>query len=315
MKRLSLTLLSALAALAPAMGSRRPIPIVLDTDIGTDIDDAFALALIVRSPELDLVGVTTVSGDTQARARIAAKLLWACGGKWRAVPVYAGPPGRPQPIEQARWARDFASPALHLSGAVPFLDKTFESRPGKVTLVAIGALTNVAALLRRDPAAARAIPEIALMGGSIAEGYAPGKPADPEWNIVSDVPAAQAVFSSGIPLIMAPLDVTNRLRLGRDRRERIFSQGTPLTDGLGALYRLWGRETPVLYDPMAVAMLIRPDLCSARRLAVSVDARGYTLAAAGGAQPNALVGLHGDPEAFFGFCLSRLAPLTDTTQQ
>src|SRR5579859_6623000 len=117
------------------------IPILLDTDIGTDIDDAFAVALILRSPELDLLGVTTVSGDTQARARLAAKMLWEAGR--RAVPVAAGEPGKPLPIDQCRWAAGFASPQLLRQTAVDFLKKQFDKRPGEITLVAIGPLTNI----------------------------------------------------------------------------------------------------------------------------------------------------------------------------
>src|SRR5258708_18655945 len=94
------------AAAPPSVPSK--IPILLDTDIGTDIDDAFALALILESPELDLLGVTTVSGDTQARARLAAKMLWEA--QRRDVPVAAGEPGKPLRIDQARWARGFTSP-------------------------------------------------------------------------------------------------------------------------------------------------------------------------------------------------------------
>ena len=80
------------AASGAAIAVDKPIPIILDTDIGSDVDDAFAVALILGSPELDLVGVTTVSGDTQARARLAAKMLWEAGK--RDVPVAAGEPGR-----------------------------------------------------------------------------------------------------------------------------------------------------------------------------------------------------------------------------
>src|SRR6516225_2650160 len=102
---------------ADSQGSSQPkIPVILDTDIGTDIDDAFALALILASPELELLGVTTVSGDTQARARLAAKLLWEAGGAWRKVPVYAGEPGSPQPIDQARWATPLPAPRCTRTG-------------------------------------------------------------------------------------------------------------------------------------------------------------------------------------------------------
>src|SRR6516165_9777987 len=167
------------------------IPVVLDTDIGTDIGDAFALALILKSPELELLGVTTVSGDTQARARLAAKLLWEAGGAWREVPVYAGEPGTPQPIDQARWATPFTSPALHADGAVNFLRREINRRPGAITVIAIGELTNVAALLQSDPSAASKIKRIALMGGSVERGYAPDSKPEPEWNVKSNPQAAQ----------------------------------------------------------------------------------------------------------------------------
>ena len=104
------------------------IPIILDTDIGTDIDDAFALALIINSPELELLGVTTVSGDTPARARLAAKMLWEAGGKWRQVPVAAGEPGSPQPIDQARWAQGFTRVR---EGQPPNATVALKSNPAK----------------------------------------------------------------------------------------------------------------------------------------------------------------------------------------
>ena len=252
------------------------IPVILDTDIGTDIDDAFALALIINSPEFELLGVTTVSGDTAARARIAAKLLWEAGGKWRQVPVVAGVPGAAQPIEQARWADGFVSPQILKESAVDFLRGKFHRYPGQITLIAIGELTNVAALIKADPLAAKKIKRIALMGGSIARGYGPGSKPDAEWNIKSNPAAAQVVFSSGIPITMAPLDVTAMLKLDAAGRSRIFSQNTPVTNALAALYHLWNQETPTLFDPMAVAMVLDPGLCQTKDVAVEVDHQGFT---------------------------------------
>jgi inosine-uridine nucleoside N-ribohydrolase len=280
-------------------------PIILDTDIGSDIDDAFAVALIVNSPELELVGVTTVSGDTQARARLAAKLLWEAGPAWRRIPVYAGEPGKPQSMDQTRWAAGFSSPALHLNGAVDFLRTEINRRPGKITLITIGELTNVAALLKSDPSLAKKIKQIAMMGGSVARGYAPDSKPDAEWNIKSNSEAAQVVFSSGVPLIVAPLDVTGMLQLDAAARRRVFTQLTPLTNSLTLLYHLWGNETPTLFDPMAVAMLIDPSLCETQQLALQVDAQGYTRIAPG-KPANATVGMHTDPKKFFDFYLSRV---------
>jgi inosine-uridine nucleoside N-ribohydrolase len=289
----------------PAASSQTPV--ILDTDIGSDIDDAFALALIVNSPELELLGVTTVSGDTQARARLAAKLLWEAGGAWRKVPVYAGKPGKPQSIDQTRWANGFSSSALHMSGAVDFMKAEINRRPGGITLIAIGELTNVAALLKSDPEIAKKVKLIALMGGSVARGYAPESKPEAEWNIKSNPEAAQAVFSSGVPLLVAPLDVTAMLKLDAAGRRRVFTHLTPLTNALTILYHLWGDETPTLFDPMAVAMLIDSSLCETQKLAIEVDARGFTRVL-GGKPANATVGMHTDPRKFFEFYLGRLAP-------
>src|ERR1035441_2454574 len=122
MQKISALLTAVLltACFCAAADSPAKIPVILDTDIGTDIDDAFALALIINSPEFELLGVTTVSGDTATRARIAAKMLGEAGGKWRQVPVVAGVPGPRQDINQAAWADGFTSPQILNQSAVDF---------------------------------------------------------------------------------------------------------------------------------------------------------------------------------------------------
>jgi len=302
----ALAIILLTACLAGAADSASKTPVLLDTDIGTDIDDAFALALIMSSPELELLGVTTVSGDPAARARLAAKFLWEAGGKWRQVPVVAGASGPAQPIEQTRWADGFVSPQILKESAVDFLRGQFHRRPGEITLVAIGELTNVAALLKADPVVATKVKRIVLMGGSIARGYAPGSNPEPEWNIKSDPAAARAVFESGIPILMAPLDVTAMLQLDAAARSRVFNQGSPVTNSLAALYHLWNRETPTLFDPMAVALAIDPSLCQTKRLAIEVDGQGFTRIVEG-KPANATVGMETDPAKFFDFYLSRVA--------
>ena len=305
-KILTLTpiLLLATSLIGFAAGPEK-IPVILDTDIGTDIDDAFALALIMNSPELELLGVTTVSGDTAARARIAAKMLWEAGGKWRQVPVVAGVPGPKQEINQAPWADGFVGPQILKESAVDFLRGKFHRYPGEITLIAIGELTSVAALLKADPLVAKKIKRIALMGGSVECGYGPGSKPEAEWNIKSNPQAAQVVFTSGIPIIMAPLDVTAMLKLDAEGRRRIFSSHTPLTNDLADLYRLWKNETPTLFDPMAVAMLIDPGICQTKDLAIEVDSQGYTRVVEG-RSANATVGLSTNPGKFFQFYFSRV---------
>lgn len=283
----------------------KPVPVLLDTDIGSDIDDAFAIALILHSPELDLRAVTTVSGDTAARARLAAKMLWVDGR--RTIPVAAGVPGRKLDIPQAPWADGFTSPALRKEPAVELMKSTIDQAHGRIVVMAIGPLTNVAALLRQYPGEKKNIREIVLMGGSIARGYYPNSGPTAEYNIAADAPAAQVVFTSGIPILMAPLDVTARLQLDESNRQVIFAKGTPLTDALEALYKLWGQPTPTLHDPMAISLFLDPELCTIQHLAVQVDDKGMTRVEEG-KPANAEVALETDPVRFIRFYVHRVAP-------
>ncbi|HEV2491529.1 MAG TPA: nucleoside hydrolase [Terriglobia bacterium] len=289
----------------PVSNMRVLTPILIDTDIGTDIDDAFALALEIRSPELELLGVTTVSGDTQARARLAAKLLWDSGLQF--VPVAAGRPGKPLPKEQTRFADGFASPQLQTEPAVELLRSQIDQRPGKITLDAIGPLTNVAELITQYPVTARKLKRIVLMGGSIAHGYGTSLTPAAEYNIVSDPKAAQTVFTSGIPILIVPLDATAMLDLNAANRHRVFTHLTTLTNDLTILYHLWNNETPILFDPMTIALLIDPSVCETKELYVQVDDRGFTRVVPG-KPPNATVALKADTAKFFDLYLRRVAP-------
>ena len=296
--------------LAIAGRAGEPVPVIFDTDIGGDIDDAYALAQILRSPELKLLGVTTVSGDTVARARLAAKLLAVDG---RAdIPVYAGLSHAMQYLGHTVWAKDFAAPALHPSGAVEFMRGQIDAHPGEITIIAIGELTNIAALLVSEPGIAGKIKAIALMGGSVRRGYAPGSKPEPEWNIKSNAPAAQAVFSSGVPLLVAPLDSTADLKLAPEWKVRIFSRGTPLNDALASVdfiwrhTNTWNAEMPTLFDNLAVALVATPSVVPLTPLYISVENDGLTRVVEGRA-PNARVALTSNPAAFLEYVTVRLS--------
>ena len=146
------------------------------------------------------------------------------------------------------------------------------------------------------------------MGGSVDRGYgdpyAAPTPPQPEWNILNDIPSAQKLFASGVPLYVMPLDST-QLKLDEVKREFLFRQGTPLTDALAILYHQWGQQTPTLFDPMTIAFIDNPKLCPVQAMNIAVDAKGLTLRGTGA--PNAQVCLHSDPEEFFRFYLGRVA--------
>lgn len=292
-----------LATATAIAATPRPIPIVLDTDIGSDIDDAFALALVLKSPEFDLRAVTTVSGDTQARARLAAKMLWVAGR--RNVPVAAGTPGGKLDIAQTRWADGFTAPSLVKENAVGLMRSEIDRGHGAIVIIAIGPLTNVAAFLTQYPGEKTKIKRIVLMGGSIAHGYYPGSGPTAEYNIAADAKASEVVFSSGIPILMAPLDVTARLQLDEAHRQAIFGQAAPLGEALHSLYVLWAQPTPTLHDPMAVSLLLDPQLCTLKPLAIQVTGKGMTVAEKG-KEPNAMVAVDTTPARFIDFYTDRV---------
>ena len=285
--------------------------VIFDTDIGTDIDDAYALAAIIHRPELELLGVTTVSSDAVARARLATKLLAIAGPKWARVPVYAGISTPVQYMKQVEWANGYSSPMLHESGGIDFMRREINRRPGEVTIIAVGELTNVAALLDAEPGIGKKIRAISLMGGAIYRGYAPGSKPEPEWNIKSNAEAARKVFASGVPLLVAPLDSTADLKLTPEMRVELFNRGVPLNDALAALDAVWRHtnhwkgDNPTLFDVLAVELVAprRPYKLESLRVDVAPD--GLTQPVKDG-KPNAQVSIEVDIPAFMKEFVTRL---------
>lgn len=290
---------------AQAQSAAQPQKVIIDTDIGDDIDDAFAVALALRSPEIQILGVTTTFGDTETRARLADRLLTEAGHP--EIPVAAGSPTPPKStFTQRKYAEGGQSPPKTYPNAVDFILNQIDQNPGQITLVCIGPLVNIGQLIDKDPAAFRNLKKIVMMGASVRRGYgdpyAAPTPPQPEWNIINDIPAAQKLFASGVPIYMMPLDST-QLKMDETKRAFLFKQATPLTEALGALYYEWGQQTPTLYDPMTIAFIDDPELCPVESMHIDIDARGMTRPGPGA--PNVQVCLKSDSEAFFRFYLSR----------
>jgi inosine-uridine nucleoside N-ribohydrolase len=296
-------------AQAPAVSSGGTAQLVIiDTDIGDDIDDAFALALALRSPELKILGVTTAFGDTELRARLVDRYLAAVGRK--DIPVAAGVATQANNVfTQAAYARQI--PERKHPDGVAFLLDQIRKHPGEITIIAIGPEGNLAAAMQRDSATFRKVKRVVLMGGSVYRGYGDEhRPPQPEWNIVCDPAAARALFTSGVPIFVMPLDST-QVHLPTQEREKIFAFGSPLTDQLTLLYHQWVARTdnhaadPTLFDPVAVTYAIRPDLCPAKPLRIEVDDKGMTRPVDGA--PNAQVCLQSDERGFLSLLLTRVA--------
>ena len=291
-----------------ARASANSEKIIIDTDIGDDVDDAFAVALALRSPELQILGISTTFGDTETRAKLLDRLLGEAGRT--DIPIAVGIPSHAESnFTQRRYAEGglFARPSH--PQAVDFILGQIRRYPGEITLVAIGPLVNVGALIDKDAATFRKLRRVVLMGGSIERGYGDlgyTKPHGPdaEWNIKNDIPSAQKLFASGVPIFMMPLDST-QLKLDEVKRAALFQAGTPITDALTLLYHEWGQETPTLFDPMTIAYIVNSKLCPVTSMHITVDDKGFTRPGRGA--PNAQVCMDSDPEAFFRFYIPRVS--------
>ena len=304
--------LNGMAQTAPSPRPRSPELVIIDTDIGDDFDDALAVGLALSSPELKILGITSAWGDTALRARLLDRLLCETGRT--DIPVAIGiekhGPGQAE-FTQSRWAE--RQPPKPHPAAVDFLLDQIRQHPGEITLIGIAPFTNLGAAIERDPATFKKLKRIVIMGGSIHRGYEdpeymPARGPDAEYNIAMDVPAAKAVFNSGVPLYVMPLDSTQH-KLDEVKRQQLFTQSTNLTDALSVLYLQWiqggfREHTPTLFDDTAVAYAIDPDLCPASPMRIEIDAKGFTRPVAG--PPNSFVCLTSDSDKFFDFYMPRL---------
>jgi inosine-uridine nucleoside N-ribohydrolase len=291
---------------APIRGQTPPrIPVLLDTDLGTALDDAFALALVLASPELDLRGVTTVHGDAYTRALVVCRMLESVGRGELPVAPGRSPQEHPDSRDQLAYGLQppFRKRPLPQS-AVDFLYDELKTHPGEHTLLAIGPLTNIGALLRTHTECKPWIKRIVLMGGAIRVGYNGKPPPEAEWNIQTDIPAALTVFASGVRLVVAPLDATTDLKLEKPLRDRLFSFGTPLTRQLHTLYDMGDHSTPTLFDTVAVALCFEERFCTMEDLRIEVDAQGITRVVKG--KPNARVATAVRSAEFLKWYLDRL---------
>ncbi|HVB73164.1 MAG TPA: nucleoside hydrolase [Ktedonobacteraceae bacterium] len=252
--------------------------VLLDTDIGDDIDDALALALALHAPEIDLQGVTTVFGDTLLRARLAKHLLHVFGRD--DIPVAAGistplqARHRPSGVPQAA-ILDTCQPAdiSPYSGPELIAQKALAS-PGRLTLLCIGPLTNVATALLNEPRLFMAIRSIIMMGGTSGIPW-------PEWNTRSDARAAQIVLAAGIPITLLGWNITTRCQLLPGDLERLSYNNSPQTRLLSQLMQVWQRHRPrwhspypYLHDPLTVAALCAPGLLRFEEMTARTLAQG-----------------------------------------
>ena len=314
------------------MAERRKI--IIDTDPGQD--DAAAIMLALASPdELEVLGLTAVAGNvplswTSRNVRVVCEL---CGRN--DLPVFEG---AKQPIARQLVTAEHVHGRTGLDGAdlpeptmsvqsqhaVDFIIETIMREPaGTVTLCTLGALTNVALALQKEPAIAGRVQQLVMMGGGFFEGGNITPAA--EFNIYVDPDAAAAVFASGMPIVMMPLDVTHQLLTRKDRVAKIAALGTRpaqvLVDWLAFFERFdeekYGSDGGPLHDPTVIAYLLKPELFSGRHCNVEIETQseltvGMTVVDWWGVtdrKTNATVMRDVDADGFFGLLTERVGRL------
>ena len=286
--------------------------IILDTDIGDDIDDALALAFAIMSGKIELLGVTTVFRNAAQRAELACCLLEALGRT--DIPVYTGigktllqsipdwenvaADHRPRQMEVLK--KQAASIQPQSEHAVDFIIETVMASDGDITLMPIGPFTNIAAAFTLEPRLAQKT-QICMMGGATDR-------VRPEWNALCDPEGTRVLFGTGAPITMVGLDVTTKCVMPYDQVKTIGAVDRPINQICYELIHLWGGDNPeprpTLHDPLAVATLIDPTLCETREMRIEVETRadhlrGATVPAAG--EPNTSVCVSVDSTRFMDY--------------
>jgi inosine-uridine nucleoside N-ribohydrolase len=290
----ALALLLAIAAAVPATAQPAQ-KIIFDTDFAfPPQDDAMALFFVLNSPELEILGITTVAGNRSVNVASAdvLKLLEVTGRT--EIPVFQGAAA---PLlhkgsewdtkRHGGWYANAPAPAppggfatsktLESRSGIDYLVDTVMKDPGQVTILAIGPLTNIAMAMRMEPRFAGNVKQLVIMGGAIAslpDGAGNHTP-NAEFNFYVDPEAAQIVLRSGIPIVLSPLNVSRKARFTKADYDRIVAVDTPITrlirDNLGPGYQQRPDRVALMYDQVAAVALVAPQLITTVELFVDVD--------------------------------------------
>jgi inosine-uridine nucleoside N-ribohydrolase len=274
---------------AQPAGMSGKIPVILDTDICDDIDDTWALALLLQSPEFDVKLITTAVGDTPAKTKVVAKLLQTTGRT--DIPIGTGltTGDMKKGHRQDEWVKDFDlskyGGKIYPDGVQAMID-TIRKSPRQITLIAIGPLPNVAAALEREPNIAGNTRFVG-MHGSVRRGYGGKSQPQKEYNVVSFIKASQTVFTADWDMTITPLDTCSLVVLKRDKYKKVLESANPVAKAVIENYRVWlksgkmneadaNTRSSTLFDTVAVYLAMSSDLLEMENLGISVTNDGMT---------------------------------------
>ena len=270
--------------------------IILDTDIGDDIDDAFALLLMLESEAFDVLGITTVFRNSRQRAHMCSYLIKKLN---RNVPVYAGCDypiiSDPEKLntdeirarekrdqygmyQLPQWDPEMEKVPYESKNAVDFIIETVHKYPHEVILCGIGPLTNFAIALRKDPTIIPLIKEFRLMAGGVGINFA-------EWNMFCDPEAAYIVYNSSVPNTTIGIHTTCKTGLSNEDIEELKNSKSHAIATVYQMMMKWFEHYkfagPVMHDPLAVATIIKPELCTFEKHSINIELgaerRGFML--------------------------------------
>lgn len=245
------------------MSEDKRIKVIIDTDIGTYYDDAFAVLYAVQNPSLDILAVSTSYGDTRLRARIARKILRVAGRP--DIPVYAGVPGSMSggshmygfEGENIMTEEDWKDPSLEpeAESSVDKIIREVMKYPHEVTLITTGTVTNVATAILKEPKVAEYAKELIIMGGVVVpivdEKGISRSPVE-EYNLNNDTLATNIVWKSGINITLVPIDVTLKVPLCSEQIDRIRSANTPIARLVSNIIEVWPRQEREIYMSVGI---------------------------------------------------------------
>ncbi len=293
-------------------------PVILDTDIGTDIDDTWALAMLLRSPELDLKAVVTSHGDTGYRARLVAKMLDLAGRS--DVPVGEGTGDghlAPDRRGQEAWLEGYRAAdyrGTYRRDGVALMIETIMASAEPVTVLVIGPASTVADALAAEPRIA-AKARFVGMQGAVRRGYRGSETPVPEYNVLLDVQAFRSVLTADWDIVLTPLDTCGIVYLEGDEYARVRDSADPLMQAVMGNYRAWAkvaniRELPerrssTLFDTVAVYLAFTADLLRMEQIRLAVRDDGLTHESPNGHPVEAALDWH-DLPAFRDLLICRL---------
>ena len=269
----------------------KKIPVIFDTDIGGDIDDTWALVMLLRSPELDVKLAVSDSGNDTYRARLLAKMLEVAGRT--EVPVGIGCKPGDKAGRQSAWVGDYdlsKYPGKVHKDGVDAIIHTIRSSADPVTLVAVGPVPNVAEALRRAPDIARNSRFVG-MHGSVRRGYGNSAKVSAEYNVRADPKALQKVFSADWDVTVTPLDTCGIIHLTGDKFQTVYRSKDPVLVALMENYQAWriagskNKDKPLgppdrsstLFDTVAVYLACTEELVRMETLGIRVTDDGHTV--------------------------------------